>query len=96
MATYDITLRTPAGEHTFRCDEDEEILDVAEDHGIEDLKWGCRSGVCGACVSRLVSGEVDQGTQTALDDERVASGLTVLCVATPRSDLVIETIEDDG
>lgn len=95
MATFKITLQTPSGEHRFDCDEDDQILDVAEDHGVEDLEWGCRSGVCGACVSLLVSGTVDQESQMALDDERVAAGYTVLCVATPCSDVVIKTNPDD-
>lgn len=35
------------------------ILDAGLDAGLE-LPYTCRAGICGACVARVVEGEVDQ------------------------------------
>lgn len=94
MPTYTITLRMPDGERTFECPDNEYILDMAEDHGLDDLPWGCRSGTCGSCMGRLISGRVEQD-QVALSDEMVADGYIVLCSSEPRSDCLIETHQHD-
>lgn len=87
MARHQITVTGPdriASE--FACSDDQTILDAAEEAGLE-LPFGCRNGVCGACVHRIASGRVDQGSQMALDDDAVAAGLTVLCIGRPLSDV---------
>lgn len=94
MAQYTITLRTPDGEHELECDEDDSILDTAEDEGME-LPWGCRSGSCASCTGRLTSGRVDQEEQMILDDEQIEDGFVLLCVAKPLSDCTIRTHQHD-
>ncbi len=89
MARYRITVTGP--DHTttaFGCDDDQALLAAAQEAGL-DLPYGCRNGVCGACVHRVVAGHVDQGSQMALDDDAVAAGFTVLCIGRPLSDLVL-------
>ncbi len=66
--------------------EDVNLLDFAERHGIL-VESGCRSGSCGACETRLVSGEVRYAKKT---DAEVPAGACLLCVATPVSNLVLE------
>jgi len=96
VARFQITLVTPDAQHRFECDEDEYILDAAEDSGgVDDLPWGCRSGSCASCVGRVKSGSVDQGEQNALDDAQEASGYVLLCSALPTEDCVIETHKFD-
>ncbi len=95
MTRYSITLRTASGEHQFECGDEEMILDAAENHGVDDLQWGCRSGVCGSCVAKLISGSVDQNSQMAVDEEHVDRGYMVMCISTPCSDLVISADPED-
>ena len=65
---------------------DASLLDFAEQHGIL-VESGCRSGSCGACETRLVSGEVRYASKPDLE---VPAGACLLCVGTPVSNLVLE------
>ena len=59
MPTHQITITAPDGELSFPCDGDTPILEAAEEAGFEDLPYGCRNGVCGACVHVITEGQVD-------------------------------------
>jgi ferredoxin len=73
----------------FRVEEGESVLHAARRHGI-DLPCGCHSGVCGACISRIISGRLfyPGGQPMALFGEDRDKGLC--CVGFPRGNLVIE------
>ena len=83
----------PSG-HEFSVADDETILDAALRHGIT-LPYGCRDGVCGACKSRLIEGDVDYGMfePRALSGAEMAAGYTLLCQSRPLSDVIIEVSE---
>jgi ferredoxin-NADP reductase len=66
--------------------EDRSLLDFAERCGIL-VEAGCRSGSCGACETRLVSGEVRYAGKPDFD---VPTGACLLCVGLPASNLVLE------
>src|SRR5262249_43942679 len=76
--------------------EGETILEAALQQGVP-YPHGCRSGNCGACKSRLESGEVDLAaySEFALSEEERAEGLILACRAMPWSDAVVSWLESD-
>jgi len=86
-------------EITVECPKDTYILDAGLDAGVE-LPYTCRGGICGACVGRVVEGEVDMSDiadlSFTLSDEEQALGLSLLCMCRPLSNCRIETQSDWG
>lgn len=62
------------------------------------LNYGCGSGSCGLCKTRVVSGEVRQTAPAdyPLSAAEKDSGVVLGCVCTPLTDVVIETLEASG
>ena len=87
---FKVTVRIAGNEQTITAPADTSILRSLEAAGIA-APAHCRSGECGWCHSRLVSGEVY--TPKSVDGRREADyiyGYIHPCCAFPLSDLVIE------
>jgi naphthalene 1,2-dioxygenase ferredoxin reductase component len=72
------------------------VLESALAQGVP-YPHGCRSGNCGACKSRLDSGEVELSPYSpyALSDAERANGLILACRAVPWSDAAVSWLEAD-
>ena len=91
---YQITIKELGkADVIMEVDDNTSILEAGLDAGIE-LEHDCKLGVCLTCPSRVISGEVDQSSGT-LDDSVTERGYALTCVTYPRSDCVIQVIEED-
>ncbi len=90
--SFKVTLE-PSG-HSFDIEENEVVLDAAIRHGLS-LQYGCRNGVCGACVGKVVEGKIgyENGLPGAISEAEDAVGQALLCCAKAKTDLVIEAHE---
>jgi len=83
----------PSG-HEFFVDGTESILEAAVRSGLR-ISYGCYSGNCGACKSRIISGEVWKLTEHdyVLSEREKQMGYVLTCCNTAVTDVVLEAAE---
>lgn len=94
--TYKIKVRDRATgkTHTVEVPEDRYILQTAEQQDVK-LPYLCRNGACTTCAVKIISGELAQPEAMGLSPKLKEKGYALLCVSYPRSDLEVETQEED-
>ena len=94
--SYKITLK-PSG-HQFFSEGQETILDAALRGEGCSLPYGCRNGTCGACMGRVLEGQVNypEGVPPILSAQDQAAGKVLLCQAQAASDVLLEVREVDA
>ena len=78
--------------HTLPWAPNKRLLDVIMDAGLNP-PFSCRQGICGACATRLLDGEVELVNNEVLEEEDFADGYTLACQALPVTDTVTVTYE---
>ena len=73
----------------YKVEDKRPLLDSLKEQGV-DLPYGCKYGGCITCAAKLVYGEVDQRRQVALNNRQINDGYIILCVARPKSNLILE------
>ncbi len=92
--TIEIRDRSSGTTHNIQVPEDRYILQSAENQGIK-LPFSCRNGACTTCAVRVLKGEIYQPEAMGLTLELRRQGYALLCVSYPRSDLEVETQDED-
>jgi ferredoxin len=79
---------------TVQVPADRYILHSAEAQAVE-LPFACRNGACTTCAVRVLAGEIYQPEAIGLSPHLRQAGYALLCVSYPRSDLQVETQDED-
>lgn len=86
--------RTTGKEYIVEVPEDQYILQTAEQQNAK-LPFLCRNGACTSCAVKVISGKLYQPEAMGLSPKLKEQGYALLCVSYPRSDLEVETQEED-
>ena len=81
-------------EYQIEAAGDRYILESAEAQGVK-LPFLCRNGACTTCAVRVLSGDLYQPEAMGLSPKLQQQGYALLCVSYPRTDLVVETQDED-
>ncbi len=79
-ATDSTTLTFGRSGRSTTVSADRSILDAAEDLGVK-IDFDCRSGICGTCRTKLLSGQVQMETQDALSEKDRNENFILACQA---------------
>ncbi|MGI9553515.1 MAG: FAD-binding oxidoreductase, partial [Thermodesulfobacteriota bacterium] len=74
---------------TAKIHENQSILDLADDLGVE-IDNACRSGTCGSCKVKLLSGSVTMACEDALTEGEKNQGIVLGCQAKTTGDVEVD------
>ena len=86
--------RATGRKYTVEVREDQYILQTAEQQDAK-LPFLCRNGACTSCAVKIISGKLAQPEAMGLSPKLKDKGYALLCVSYPRSDLEVETQDED-
>ncbi|WP_162288442.1 PDR/VanB family oxidoreductase [Pantoea rodasii] len=72
----------------FTVGKAQSIAEVLENAGI-DIELSCEQGMCGACITGVLSGEPDHRDEVLSQQERAANDCIVLCCSRARTPLLV-------
>lgn len=81
-------------DHTFSVPDDRYILQSVENQS-GNIPFSCRNGACTTCAVRVLAGQVHQPEAVGLSQKLRDKGYALLCVSYPRSDIEVETQDED-
>jgi len=96
MSNFKVTIhnRQKNITETIIVPEDQYILRTAELQSVK-APFSCRNGACTTCAVKVLEGEIYQPEAMGLSPDLQKKGYALLCVSYPRSDLVVETQDED-
>jgi ferredoxin len=86
--------RQTGSHYQIQVPGDRYILHTAENQGV-NLPFACRNGACTTCAVRVLSGQIYQPEAMGLSPDLQKQGYALLCVSYARSDLNVETQDED-
>ncbi len=75
---FQVEIRSTGAVYTI--EEDESILDILLEEGVE-VDFGCMEGVCGACMTDVLDGEIEHRDSILTEKEQAANNLMCVCVS---------------
>jgi ferredoxin-NADP reductase/DMSO/TMAO reductase YedYZ heme-binding membrane subunit len=87
-----VTVRFEQSQRSVEVPRDLTLLEAAEDIGLS-LPYECRSGICGQCKTRLLSGEVRMEVEDALSPSDRERGLVLACQARAREAVTVVAVD---
>ena len=83
------TVEFQASDASAPAPADATVLEIAEELGVF-IDNACRSGTCGSCRARLVSGRVSMAVRDGLSDYDKEQGYILTCQAKVQGDVVVD------
>ncbi len=84
-----VNIQFQKSEKSASMGDDETILDAAERLGIE-IDNSCRSGSCGSCKVKLLSGDVVMECEDGLEADEKAQGMVLACQAIAKNNVTVD------
>lgn len=75
---FQVEIRSTGAVYTI--EEDESILDILLEEGVE-VDFGCMEGVCGACITDVLDGDIEHRDSILTDKEQAANNTMCVCVS---------------
>ena len=75
---FQVEIRSTGAVYTI--EEDESILDILLEEGVE-VDFGCMEGVCGACMTDVLDGEIEHRDSILTEKEQAANSTMCVCVS---------------